>query len=109
MQAFPARHVHELEVTEARSRYRLASDRSDWHAEFLVEGEHKHLPIALASMVAKYLRELLMDGFNAYWHGVAPQVRPTAGYYGDARRFIQDIIPFVDRGGCPLEHFVRAR
>jgi hypothetical protein len=109
MQAFPARHVHVLEVTDACSRYRLASDKSDWHAEFTVEGEQKHLPIALASMVAKYVRELLMDCFNAYWHGLAPQVRPTAGYYRDARRFIADIIPFVDRGGCPLEHFVRAR
>jgi hypothetical protein len=109
MQAFPARHLHVLEVSDARSRYRLAAPQCDWHIEFVVAGEQAHLPIALASMLAKYVRELLMDGFNAYWRSLAPQLRPTAGYYRDAQRFIADIIPLVDRAGCPLEHFVRAR
>jgi hypothetical protein len=109
MRAFPARHVHVQEVSDGCSRYRLASQRNDWHVEFVVEGEQRHLPIALASMLAKYVRELLMDRFNAYWRKLAPELRPTAGYYTDAKRFLADITPIVDRGGCPLERFVRAR
>jgi hypothetical protein len=109
MQAFPARHVHVLAVDERCSRYRLAAQRNDWHVEFVVEGEQRHLPIALASMLAKYVRELLMERFNAYWRKLAPALRPTAGYYTDAQRFLADIAPLVDRGGCPLDRFVRMR
>jgi ribonuclease HII len=109
MHAFPARHVHVLEVSDTRSRYRLAAQPNDWHVEFVVAGEQQHLPIALASMLAKYVRELLMDRFNAYWRSLAPDLRPTAGYYTDAKRFLADITPLVDRGGCPLASFVRAR
>ncbi len=109
MRAFPDRHVHVLAVGDECSRYRLAAQRNDWQLEFAVEGETRHLPIALASMLAKYVRELLMDRFNAYWRGLAPDLRPTAGYYTDARRFLADISPLVARGGVPLDRFVRAR
>ena len=44
-------------------------------------------PVALASLVAKFTRELLMARFNAWWAGRVPGVRPTAGYPTDARRF----------------------
>jgi hypothetical protein len=109
MQAFPARHVHILEVRDGCSRYRLASADNDWHMAFIVEGEQHYLPIALASMVAKYLRELMMDQFNAYWCHRAPQLRPTAGYRNDAQRFLADIATLVDGGRFPLQCFVRSR
>lgn len=108
MRAFPERHLHVLETQDERSRYRLATQSSDWHVEFAVEGEQRHLPIALASMLAKYVRELLMERFNSFWVGLAPQVRPTAGYYTDAQRFLAELGPLVARGGVPLESFVRA-
>jgi dipeptidyl aminopeptidase/acylaminoacyl peptidase len=109
MQAFPARHVHVLAETEACSRYRLASQTSDWFVEFTVDGDQRHLPIALASMLAKYVRELLMERFNAYWRALAPELQPTAGYYTDAQRFLADIEPLVARGGIPTASFVRVR
>ncbi|MCK4342198.1 MAG: hypothetical protein KAY37_10810 [Phycisphaerae bacterium] len=109
MGAFPERHMHVLEVSDSCSRYRLASQRNDWHVEFVVEGDQRHLPIALASMLAKYVRELLMERFNAYWRGLAPELKPTAGYYKDAQRFLRDIKPLVESGGMPFERFVRAR
>ena len=45
------------------------------------------LQVALASMTSKYLRELAMLAFNQYWCDRVPNLRPTAGYPQDARRF----------------------
>ena len=56
-----------------------------------VAGGESHLPTALASMVSKYLRELAMRAFNAFWCRQLPALRPTAGYPVDARRFKADI------------------
>src|SRR6185436_16287727 len=57
---------------------------------FQPKGE-QHLPTALASMTAKYLRELAMRPFNAFWQRHVPDLRPTAGYSGDAQRFFGEI------------------
>ena len=38
-------------------------------------------------MTSKYLRELAMRAFNDFWCGRVPDLAPTAGYPGDARRF----------------------
>lgn len=57
---------------------------------FQPKGE-KHLPTALASMTAKYLREAAMRPFNAFWQRHIPRLRPTAGYYTDAVRFLREI------------------
>ena len=57
---------------------------------FEAKGE-RFLPAALASLASKYLRELAMRAFNAYWCERVPQLRPTAGYPADAKRFRRDI------------------
>jgi hypothetical protein len=51
-----------------------------------MQGE-RFLPTALASMTAKYLRELSMRAFNEFWCSRIPDLRPTAGYPKDAHRF----------------------
>ena len=57
---------------------------------FLVQGE-RMLPTAHASMTAKYLRELSMRAFNAFWKQHVPGLKPTAGYSTDSRRFRAEI------------------
>lgn len=57
---------------------------------FQAKGE-THLPVALASMVCKYIRELAMTLFNRFWHSHVPELKPTAGYPTDANRFRDDI------------------
>jgi hypothetical protein len=57
---------------------------------FQPKGE-RHLPTALASMTAKYLRELAMRPFNAFWQRHVPDLKPTAGYYNDGQRFYDQI------------------
>lgn len=59
---------------------------------FQPKGE-RHLPTALASMTAKYLRELAMRPFNAFWQRHLPDLKATAGYPTDAERFYSDIQP----------------
>ena len=49
------------------------------------------LPVAAASMLSKYLREMLMRRFNAFWKIHDPELTPTAGYYNDGLRFLRDI------------------
>jgi len=62
---------------------------------FRVEAEQHHFPVALASMVAKLVRELLMHRFNRYWCERIAELKPTAGYATDARRWLADVRPFV--------------
>ncbi len=57
---------------------------------FLPEAEDAHFPVALASMTAKFIRELAMARFNRYWCARCPQLKPTAGYVQDARRWLND-------------------
>lgn len=108
-QAFPDRHVHELEVTDTRSAYRLASADSDWHIKFVVDADRLRMPVALASMVAKYVREALMLEFNRFWRSRAPQLSPTAGYYTDAQRFLRDIATHVSAEGLATAAFMRLK
>ena len=54
-------------------------------------GAESCLPVALASMASKYLRELAMQAFNEFWRRRVPELQPTAGYPQDAKRFRADI------------------
>lgn len=83
---FPEAMPLTLEETRARSRYRIRN------AEFRFQAKsEEHLPVAAASLVAKYLRELSMDLLNEYWMEHVPELKPTRGYPVDARRFLEAI------------------
>jgi ribonuclease HII len=66
---------------------------------FLPRADLAHFPVALASMVSKYLREGLMREFNAFWQRHVPGLRPTAGYPVDAARFFAAIRPVLVKLG----------
>jgi len=85
-----------------------AGDRS-MVVSFAASSEQRHAPVALASMTAKYLREVLMMRFNAFWRSHAPEVRPTAGYVADGKRFLADIEPVIDRLAIDRTLLVRQR
>jgi hypothetical protein len=72
--------------SHAESRYEWGPPESRVHASFRMNGE-RFLPTALASMTAKYLRELAMRAFNEFWCARLPDLRPTAGYPADSHRF----------------------
>ena len=58
---------------------------------FVVDADERFFPVSLASMVSKYLRELLVDNINRYFVAFHAELRPTAGYWKDGLRFIQDL------------------
>ena len=68
------------------SEYRWQQGESEIAMHFRARGE-TFLPIALSSMIAKYLREICMNAWNAYWQNKIPGIKPTKGYPVDARRF----------------------
>jgi hypothetical protein len=74
----------------AESRYEWGPPESRACVTFRTQGE-RFLPTALASMTAKYLRELSMRAFNEFWCARVPGLQPTAGYPNDARRFRKEI------------------
>ncbi len=80
-----------LREGEERSEYRLINHGHSVSLVFCEKAEVQCMPVALASMLSKYLREALMRRFNAYWNRHLPDVQPTAGYYGDGVRFLPDI------------------
>ena len=79
-------------LTEGRSEslYEIRDGRRRMTVGFYVNGDSRHLPIALASIYSKYLRELFMRNFNAWWAERLPGLKPTAGYAADANRFLAD-------------------
>ena len=87
---FPDARIETVEESRPRSRYRWECDDSRVDIVFRTNGEAM-LPVALASMTAKYHRELAMRAFNAFWTGQITGLRPTAGYPQDAKRFKAEI------------------
>ena len=113
-QHFGATLVQTLAETPARSAYRVpAQAKADpTHAkadlnqaqaanldiEFNVGGESQ-VPVAVASMTAKYIRELAMHAFNAFWSSRSPGLNPTAGYPVDALRWRCDARDAIAEAG----------
>jgi ribonuclease HII len=89
--------VHEIETAE-QSRYRFPFRARTVQIQFAAGGESE-LPVALASMYAKYVREVCMEAFNRYWRCELPDLVPTKGYPADARRFREAIEPLVAKRG----------
>ncbi|MGE0434041.1 MAG: hypothetical protein AB7S36_17430 [Planctomycetota bacterium] len=77
------------------SAYRLTIDDADeprdMEVVFVEEGERVSMLVAMASMFAKYTRELCVDALNDWWQTKLPSLKPTKGYVLDARRFLDDL------------------
>jgi ribonuclease HII len=97
-QTFPEYLVEVHRETAAESIYRWGPASRRVEIRFVVKGE-RYLPAALASMASKYLRELAMQAFNDFWRRHLPDLKPTAGYPTDARRFKTEIQAVQQRLG----------
>lgn len=91
------------------SRYRLVTPQGQMRVTFRPEAERTSLPVALSSMMCKYLREVFMERLNAWFTAHVPGVEPTAGYGSDATRWLGDVQDALPRLGVPLEALVRCR
>ena len=72
------------------SDYSFRENDRDVVVRFQAKGE-SFLPTALASLVSKYLREVIMRLWNDFWQLQIPGIKPTKGYPVDAKRFKSEI------------------
>lgn len=89
--AFPRCRVRCSAEGMERSEYTVAGLNRPVRLTFTPRADIGCFPVAVASMVSKYLREALMGEFNAFWQRHVPGLKPTAGYPLDAGRFFAEI------------------
>jgi hypothetical protein len=97
-QNFPGVRVDVIEETPTCSEYALHEEGGGGRSmkvSFVVDAEEAHMPVALASMVSKYTRELLMARLNDYFVSQVPGLKPTAGYAKDGKRFLEELGPHL--------------
>jgi hypothetical protein len=97
--ALPEGMVLAHEESRERSIYSVAGLDRPMRLTFQPRADAGHLCVALASMFSKYLREILMEEFNRFWQTHVADLKPTAGYPGDAARFYTAIKPAAKRLG----------
>lgn len=105
--AFPEAHIRIVAEEDSISRYRLDREGSKLTISFCTEAEKSHLPVALASMVAKYTRELAMIRMNRHFQARMPELKATAGYVQDARRYLSEIEGVIRRESIDRSMLVR--
>ncbi|MBI9017521.1 MAG: hypothetical protein JEZ07_09710 [Phycisphaerae bacterium] len=92
------------------SSYQLTENKRSMKIHFIVKGDSEQLPVALASMASKYVRELMMLMLNKYFNGYFPDLKPTAGYYQDGTRFINELIANkIEKSLMPKDLLIRKR
>ncbi len=106
---FEGRDVRLLDESADVSRYRIEDGRRQMTVSFEADSESRHVPTAVASMTAKYLRELLMQRLNRFFRAERPALRPTAGYAADGKRFLREVTPVLERLGLPRTRLERIR
>jgi ribonuclease HII len=106
---FEDRELRVIHEDQDRSSYELSSGKNKLRVHFVVGADDKFLPVSLASMVCKYLRELLVDNINEYFRGFNSAVKPTAGYWKDGLRFIEDLKTHIPNVKYDANQLIRSR
>jgi hypothetical protein len=88
---FPFRPVRIVQESKDRSAYEVRDGGRTVTLSFETKSDGRHLPVALSSMCAKYVREVFLTRLNAHFGGRVRDLEPTAGYPVDAQRFLEQI------------------
>jgi hypothetical protein len=88
---FPGMELAILREDDSLSSYELLGRGKTLRIHFPVGAEMRCLPVALASMLSKYVREVLNESMNRFFCNECADLRPTAGYWQDGQRFIKDL------------------
>ena len=91
MTMFGGMELKVLEENDNVSSYELSTSYKTLKLEFAVGADDIYLPTSLASMASKYLREQLMASLNGYFLEKCNLLKPTAGYWTDGKRFLNDL------------------
>ncbi|HVI00604.1 MAG TPA: hypothetical protein VM869_17925 [Enhygromyxa sp.] len=105
----PAIMLERLGEQSERSCYRMSSAARRIELGFVMGGDICDPRISWASILAKYLRELIMRSLNRHFAARVPELRPTAGYPEDARRFIAEVEAALgENGGLERAAWIRS-
>jgi hypothetical protein len=91
------------------SSYEMRANGRRMRLHFAVGADKRFLPVSLASMISKYLRELLIYNINRYFLCFDSDLRPTAGYWKDGLRFIEDLKTNIPHIQVDMDQLVRCR
>ena len=106
---FEGSQLRVIREDQDRSSYELTGGKNKLRVHFVVGADDKFLPVSLASMVSKYLRELLVAHINEYFRGFNSAVKPTAGYWKDGLRFIADLKTHIPNVKYDANQLIRCR
>ncbi|MFH1371273.1 MAG: hypothetical protein ABII09_08325 [Planctomycetota bacterium] len=106
---FPDMGLRVIHEDQQRSSYELNSGDRKIRVHFVVGADGRYLPVALASMASKYIREVLVDNINRYFRGFSDSLKPTAGYWKDGLRFIEDIKTYIPAVHFEANQLIRCR
>jgi len=78
--------------------------------EFVKDGDSLHLPVSLASVFGKLVREIYMESLNDYFGGFIKNNRRVSGYNDSlTREFIEKTVAVRKEQGVPENCFLRKR
>lgn len=84
---FPAEHVRALRGRRGQKRYQI---QGHGEVRFEVDADARHLPVALASIVGKYVREIGMRRIGEFYRRSDPELQLSSGYHDPVTtRFIE--------------------
>ncbi len=105
---FPHMELCVLRQDEKCSSYELVGDKT-LRVHFAIKADTRFLPVSLASMTSKYVREVMMESINRYFLRFCPEIKPTAGYWQDGQRFIKDVESKLAHLKYDSEKLIRSR
>jgi len=107
--AFPGGFVWRLGSGPEEQAYRVDGLAGPTVVRFRIKADRDCFATALASMVSKYLRELCMRRFNAWWRDIDACLPATTGYHADAGPFLDAAGPHRERLGIADGMLIRSR
>ncbi len=102
-------HLTILTQSPACSSYELRAGSKKMRLHFVVGADDRFLPTSLASMASKYIRELLVDNINRYFTAHCASLKPTAGYWKDGLRFIDELKKYLPNLQYDTDLLIRSR
>jgi ribonuclease HII len=109
LRSFPGMELAVLQEGDECSVYEMRNGARAVRLTFEVKADDRYLPVSLASMVSKYIRELLMDRMNLYFAKLDAGLKPTAGYWQDGQRFVQELRSRLPHLAIDNERLIRCR
>ncbi|MEM7577734.1 MAG: hypothetical protein AAF328_09685 [Planctomycetota bacterium] len=107
--ALPGASVSIVEEHADASAYELRDQVAgrSMSVRFMPKADDLHLSVALASMTAKYVREIYMARFQRWFTRRLPEIKSTAGYGTDANRFAAEVRPHLASLGIAGDTLIR--